>query len=751
MTKLERVFAGVALVAATAGLWTENLHAANGINMNEPTSTESASNDDAKFAGLAKPHPFSVYDMVSMERVGDVRPSPDGRWVVFTRRAWDREANKTTTNLWLVSIDGKTLRQLTAARHVADTGPAWSPDGRTVAFVSNRGGSQQIWTIRVDGGEARQLTKFPVDAGNIQWSPTGSHIAFSAEVYPDADMDETAKRDKAKADNPVKAMTFDRLFIRHWDAWFEGKRSHIFVVPVRKRDATNSASREPTKSDNDSAGAEWDLAGLPIDVMKGVDGDCPVKPFGGVEEFAWSPDGKEIAYTTQIGSDEAWSTNHNIFVVPIAGGAARCITESNKATDTGPVYSPDGKSIAFRAMARPGFEADRFRVTLFDRATGKSRTLTEAWDRSPGSLAWSVDGKTLFAGVEEAAREKIFAIDVATGRVREVVANHHNTGVGVVAATTGPGAGRLVYSQDSLTAPADVWSCRVDGSDAVRLTAINDERVKLAEMSKPDEFYFTGALGEKVHAWILKPIGFDGSAAATESNARGKKYPVAFVIHGGPQGAIMDQFHYRWNPQVFAGAGYAVVAVNFHGSTGFGQAFTDSITGDWGGKPFEDLMKGLDHALTAYPWLDGEKVAALGASYGGWMINWINGHTDRFKCLVNHDGGFDEFSNYFSTEELWFPEWEFRGTPWQNPELYDKFSTGRYVANWKTPTLVIHGAKDYRLVDTEGIATFTALQRRGVPSQLLYFPDENHWVLKPKNSILWHETILAWLERWLRN
>ena len=653
-----------------------------------------------------------------MERLEDPKPSPDGLWVVFTRRTWNEEANKTTINLWLVSIDGKIVRQLTSAPHQEDSSPSWSPDGRTVAFASNRSGSQQIWTIRVDGGEARQLTKFPLDIGNLQWNPTGRHIAFSAEVYPDADLETTAKRDKERADNPVKAMKFDRLFIRHWDRWNEGKRSHIFIVPVKQKDMSSDA---------------WVTDGPPVDLMKGVDGDCPTKPFGGREEYAWSPDGNEVAYTAQLGPDEAWSTDLNVYLVPITGATTRCITNDHKAMDAQPVYSPDGVEIAYLSTNRPGFESDRRRVRLFNRKSGKTQTLTEEWDRSPSSLTWCADGKTLLVIAEENARQKIFAIDVITGKPRELVGEHYNWGVTVA-------GDRIVFCRDSLTAPAEIWSARIDGTNAFQLTHVNDERAKLAQMSKPEEFRFTGALGEKVHGWILRPVNF----------VAGKRYPVALAIHGGPQGAVEDHFHYRWNPQAFAGAGYAVVAINFHGSTGFGQAFTDSISGDWGGKPFEDLMKGLDYALATYPCLDANRVAALGASYGGWMINWINGHTNRFKCLVNHDGGFDEFSNYFTTEELWFPEWEYKGTPWEKTELYDKFSPARYVANWKTPTLVIHGAKDYRLADAEGIATFTALQRRGIPSQLLYFPDENHWVLQPKNSILWHETILAWLQQWLK-
>ncbi len=674
-------------------------------------------------AQLAQPHPFGIHDMVRMDRVGAPVPSPDGKSLVFTVRSWDPEANKATTNLWLVSTTGGQPRQLTSATGRANVSPAWSTDSRTVAFLSNRSGSQQIWAIGTGGGEATQLTTFPVDADNLRWSPTGSHLAFSADVYPNADLAATASRDKAQADNPVKATKFDRLFIRHWDSWEDGKRSHLFVVPVKQDTA-----------------AEWKLAGDPLDIMNGVDADCPTKPFGGAEEYAWSPDGQEIAYTAQMFPGIAWSTDLNIYTVPITGGPAKSITAANKATDTGPVYSPDGKTIAYRAMARPGFESDRLRVTLYDRATGQSRTLTEAWDRSPGSLEWFPDGKSLLAAAGEAAREKLFRIDTTTGEAKAIVNDHYNGGASFVPAASSNTTHRIAFTQDSHTAPAEIYTAAADGTDLKRLTHFNDERMKLARVSEPAEFFFTGANNEKVQAWIIKPVGFEA----------GNKYPVAFIIHGGPQGAIEDHFHYRWNPQAFAGAGYAVIAVNFHGSTGFGQAFTDSISGDWGGKPYEDLMKGLDHALANYSWLDANRVGALGASYGGWMINWINGHTNRFKCLVNHDGGFDEFANYFTTEELWFPEWEFKGLPWERPELYDKFSPSRHIANWQTPTLVIHGANDFRLVDSEGIATFTALQRKSIPSQFLYFPDENHWVQKPKNSIVWHDTILTWLEKWLK-
>jgi dipeptidyl aminopeptidase/acylaminoacyl peptidase len=467
--------------------------------------------------------------------------------------------------------------------------------------------------------------------------------------------------------------------------------------------------------------------------MKGLDGDCPLKPFGGKEDYSWSPAGEELAFAMQAGEDQAWSTDVDIFLVSSKGGTPRCITSDNRASAFHPVYSPDGKGIAYLSMMRPGFESDRCRITLYDRESGETRTLTEGWDRSSNSLAWSVDSKFLVATASDTARQKIFKVEALNGQPSELVSEHHNTSTAVAAGN------RVFFSQDSLVAPADVWTVRLDGTDLRRLTHLNDKRLTATLTSQPEEFHFPGANSVEVQAWILKPAKY----------VTGGKYPVALIIHGGPQTATEDTFHYRWNLQVFAGAGYAVIAINPHGSVGFGQEFTDSVSGDWGGRPFEDLMKGLDYALEIYPWLDGSRLAGLGASYGGWMINWINGHTDRFRCLVNHDGGFDEFSGYFTTDELWFPEWEFRGTPWEKPELYEKFSPSRYVANWKTPTLVIHGARDYRLTEAEGISTFTALQRRGIPSQLLYFRDEGHWILEPRDSIVWHETIFSWLKKWL--
>ncbi|PYT16281.1 MAG: peptidase S9 [Acidobacteria bacterium] len=660
-------------------------------------------------AGPDEPkHPFSVRDLVAMERLASPQPSPDGSQVVFTRRVYDAEANKNFTSLWIVPIDGGRPRRLTNAQ-AADTSPRWSPDGKSIAFISDRGGSSQVWSIDPSGGEARRVTDLPVDVDNVQWSHDGTRLAFSAEVYPDCpDLACTAKRDKEKSDNPVKARVYTKLMIRHWDAWNEGKRNHIFVWPLR--------------------------GGDPIDVMKGADADSPTKPFGGAQEFAWSPDGKSIAFTSKMAGNEAWSTDDNIYLAAADGGGYRCLTCANEALDAQPAFSPDGKSIAYLAMSRPGYEADRQRVMLYDLASGKTRALTESWDRSAGSVVWSPDGKRLFVTAEETARLKIFAVDPAGGRVSVVVGEHENTDVTVTS------RGRLVYGQDSLVSPTEIVTCLLDGTDVRLLTRVNAARLETVKMSRPEEFWFKGAMDERVHGWILKPVDFQ----------EGRKYPLAFLVHGGPQGSWEDHFHYRWNPQVYAGAGYVTVTINFHGSTGFGQAFTDAIRRNWGAAPYEDLMKGLDYVIATYGFVDKDRMGALGASYGGYMINWIAGQTDRFKCLVSHDGEFDTRTSYYSTEELWFPEWEHGGPPWEPGTTHDVWSPALHVANWKTPMLVIHGAKDFRLPETEGFSAFTALQRRGIPSKLLYFPDENHWVLKAKNSILWHDTVIGWLDQWLK-
>lgn len=656
------------------------------------------------------PRPFDVRDLIAFERLSEPSVSPDGRHVVFTVSSLDLAANKRRSDLWVIGTDGNGLRPLT--RHPDnDTSGTWSRDGRAVHFLSNRGGSSQVWTLPLDGGEPQQLTALPLDVGSFVLSPDGTTLALSMEVFPGTTPEETRKRLDQVASNPATGKLYEQLFFRHWDAWKDGRRRHVFVMPVS--------------------------GGAPVDVMKAMDADAPPKPFGGRSEYTFTPDGRAIVFSARdAGPTEAWSTNFDLFVAPTdASAPPRNLTQANPAWDAHPSFSPDGKTLAYAAMARPGYESDRFRIVLRSWPDGAERVLTEAWDRSAGTLAWAPDGKTLFTTSDDLGNHALFAVDVASGRVRTVVGKGHVT-------EPQPNGGRLVYLRATLRAPAELYSSRTDGSDARRITRINDERLAAVQLGEPVQFTFEGANGATVHAWLVKPVDFDPA----------KQYPVAMLIHGGPQGSFGDQFHYRWNPQTYAGRGYAALMIDFHGSTGYGQAFTDAINGDWGGKPLEDLKLGLAAALERFPWMDGTRVAALGGSYGGYMVNWIAGQMpDRFKALVTHAGNLDERFAYFATEELWFPEWEHGGTPWENPEGFTKHNPIDYVKHWKTPTLVIHGARDFRVVETGGFATFTALQRMGIPSKLLYFPDENHWILKPANSILWHDTVHDWLDRWMRS
>jgi dipeptidyl aminopeptidase/acylaminoacyl peptidase len=668
-------------------------------------------------AMAAETHPFSVHDMLAMERISEPRVSPDGKWVAFTLRTTDLEANAGKTDLWRVRTDaweqeGKESQPVRLTSHAAsDTSPRWSPDSKSLFFLSSRSGSNQVWKVRLEGGE-EQVTNLPLDVGSLAVSPDGSHLLVAIEVFPDANAPEaTRKRLDEIAKRKGTGRVYDRAFVRHWDAWKDGRRSHLFVLPSTGK-------------------------GKPIDVMGTMDADCPSKPFGGPEEFTFTPDGREVVFTARnAGREEPWSTNFDLYRAPIDGSKPpECLTKDNPAWDTSPTFSPDGKTLAYLAMARPGYEADRYRIVLQPWPKGPKRVLTEAWDRSPSEICWSSDGQSILATAADVGQTMLFDIKISSGKVSILGCRGH------VTSPTAAGDS-IVFCLDDLKSPAELHCMQPIGGNWLPLTQINAERLAAARMGDFEQFTFKGHGGDTVYAYLVKPVDFDPS----------KKYPVAFLIHGGPQGSFGNDFHYRWNPQAYAGAGYAAVMIDFHGSTGYGQAFCDSIREDWGGGPLEDLQKGLDAALAKYPWLDGDRVAALGASYGGYMVNWIAGKwPDRFRCLVSHDGILDERMAYYETDELWFPEWEHHGTPWARPASYEKFNPVLYVDRWKTPMLVIHGALDYRIPDTQGIAVFQALQRKGVPSRLLHFADENHWVLKPRNSIQWHETVLEWLDRWVK-
>ncbi len=662
----------------------------------------------------ADSHPFDVHDLLAMQRVSAMAVSPDASRVVYTLRTTDLEADRGRTDLWMVDVESGRTRQLTS--HPASDGSAtFARDGKSLYFLSSRSGTSQVWWLSLEGGEALPVTDLPLDVGTFRISRDGTRIAVSLEVFVDAaTLEETV--DRLGAGSEDAGIVYDSIFVRHWDQWKDGRRRHLFVAPLRGRE----------------------VVGDFVDIMPGMDADCPNQPFGGRSDYTFTPEGDRLVFSArEVGASEAWSTDFDLYLGWSDGEKApQCLTSENEAWDAHPVFSPDGSRLAYLAMREPGYEADRYRVVLrswsgVDHEFGEAEWVTEEWDRSPSSLSWAPDGGSLLAHASNLGRRSLFRIDLAKGGATELVAG------GSVAAEAEVGD-KLFYAVSGFGGPTELYHARRDGSRAERLTHVNDARVAEAEMGTSEQFHFVGANGDTVYGWLVRPVPFDPA----------HKAPVAFLIHGGPQGSFGTNFHYRWNPQVYAGRGYAVVMIDFHGSSGYGEDFQNAIQKNWGGWPLEDLQKGLAYVLEQNPWMDGDRVAALGASYGGYMINWIAGNwPDRFTCLVNHDGLFDTRAGYYATEELWFPERDFGGTPWARPEFYEKWNPANFVGNWRTPMLVVHGGRDYRVPLFHGLAAFNALQRRGIESRLLYFPKENHWVLRPQNSIQWHEEVLDWLDR----
>ncbi len=651
-------------------------------------------------------------DLIGLERVSEAQISPDGKWVAYKVASADRQANRMATNIWIAAIATGEARRLTTSGH--DSLPQWSPDSKRIAFMSDRDETARVYVISIEGGEATKLTTLSTDSDNVHWSPDGKMLAFTSNVYLDCSDDACNKtRDAEREKSKVKARIYDHLLYRHWKTWADGKRSHLFVIP-----AEGGAAR---------------------DLTPGANYDVPPVQRSGPEDIAFSPDSKELCFVAVTDPVEATSTNGDLFIVPVSGGEAKRVT-TNPAFDGQPSYSPDGRYIAYRAQMKAGYESDRWRLMLYDRAANKHINLTEDFDRSVERGVWSSDSRTIYFHAEDRAHGPIFVIATAPGsKPRELVKEGFQGDISVSA------DGRtLAFTRASLTMPPEVFVAASDGSGVRQITHQNANKLADVQLSAPESFWFEGAAGAKVHGMLLRPPQFDSS----------KKYPLLLLVHGGPQNAWNDTWSYRWNAQVFASPGYVVVMINPRGSTGYGQKFTDEINADWGGKVFVDLMKGVDYVLGKYTFTDGARLAAAGGSYGGYMMNWFASHAQgRFKCLISHAGVYNNDSMYGATEELWFPEWDLRGTPWNNPGAYDKWSAHKYAGEfgkYKTPTLVIHGELDFRVPYTEGLQMFTALQRQGVPSKLVIFPDEGHWIAKPQNSELWYKTFLDWLGTYLK-
>jgi dipeptidyl aminopeptidase/acylaminoacyl peptidase len=661
----------------------------------------------ASIAAAQDARRFTIEDLIKVRRVGDPRISPDGKRVAFTIGDVNFDANKTVTQIYVMAIDGSGMKQLTSGAS-SSSSPRWSPDGKKIAFTT--GG--QIWVMEDDGDNKEQVTKLSTGAAGPVWSPDGRLIAFTSEVHPECgDDDCNKKKDEAAEKSKVKAHITTRLLFRHWDEWRDVKRTHVFVVSSK--------------------------GGTTEDLTPG-DFDAPPYAVAGDIDYAFSPDGKELAYLRNPDKMEAISTNSDIFVVPIGSRTAKNITVSNRGYEDSPIYTRDGKYIVYRSQATAGFEADRWRLMRYDRANGSSVEITRGFDLQVEDIVLAPDGNSVYFTAMDRGHAPIFKVSLTGGQPEKAVGDVYATNVQV-----SPDGSSFVFVNSSFAMPAEIFRAGGMGG-ATPLTNINNQMMAQFGLRQAEEVEWTGALGKKIHGFVVKPANFDPN----------KKYPLAVIIHGGPQSAFNDSWGYRWNPQIFANNGYVAFLPNPRGSTGYGQQFVNEISGDWGGKAYVDIMNGVADVLRRNSFIDRNRIGAAGASYGGYMINWIEGHNNdprfRFKVLVSHDGVYNLESMYGATEELWFTDWEFKGTPWTNPAMYQRWSPSNYVKNFKTPILIIHSDLDYRVPFGEGLQLFTAVQRMGVDSKLLMFPDEGHWVLKPQNSQLWYHTVLDWLDKYLK-
>ncbi|NWF89486.1 MAG: S9 family peptidase [Ignavibacteriaceae bacterium] len=645
---------------------------------------------------------ITVDDLWAMKRIGSFDVSPDGKTLAFSSTSYSFEANKGNADIFLIDTDGKNLRALKNSDK-NETEPKFSPDGKSIGFV--RGG--QIWQCNFDGTNEKQLTNIYTEASGFEWSNDGKKILFTSSVYPECTTQEcNEQKDKAREESKVKAEIFTELMYRHWNDWRGHKRSHLFLLDVE--------------------------SGKFTDLTEGNKEDVPPMALGSSNDYNFSPDGSEIAYSLNPEFSKATSTNIEIFLLSLTSPKTPKLISKSKGVDCQPVYSPDGNWLAWTSMKRTGFEADKKDLLLFNRKSGELKNLTENSDRSVEEFIWTPDSKAVYFTSANQIYNSIYKLDLKSLEVQLFHKDNYNTSIQL-----SKDGKNLFFLKQRSDLPAEIFSQSTDGNNTLRrITFTNEEILSQLEMNPVETFWCEGANGDKVQSILVKPPFFDPN----------KKYPMIFLIHGGPQGAWEDNFHYRWNLQMFASKGYVVVAPNPRGSTGYGQKFTDEIRNDWGGKVYTDLMNSYDYALDNFAFIDSKNTFAAGASYGGYMINWIAGHTDRFTALFCHNGSFNLESKWGTTDELWFPEWEFGGTPWENREAYEKWSPHRYIHNAKTPMLIVHGAKDFRLSEEQAFQLFTSLQRLGVKSKFLYFPDETHWVTKPQNAKLWWGTLFDWFD-----
>lgn len=642
---------------------------------------------------------LTVDDLWAMNRVGNVVVSPNGEKVAFSVTQYSMEANSGQTDIYLMNIDGTDVQPILNSEK-SESNPSFSPDGNKLSY--SFGG--QIWQCNLDGTDKKQITNLYTGASGIRWSNDGSKILFTSMVHPDCTTQQcNEEKDKAKENSKAEVEVFTELMYRHWNDWRGVKRSHLFMMDLTNKETTD----------------------LTLNCIY----DTPPVALGSANDYNFSPDGKEVAFTMNKDKMIATSTNNDVFILNLDGNHKPIQISTSKGNDNQPVYSPNGKYIAFRSMARAGFEADKQTLVLYNRETKEITNISKQLDISFGQIIWAKDSKSIYYLAQNEIYNSIYNINIETKNnsllIKEVDASNLNLA-----------GNKLIFKVQKSTLPFEVFTSNLDGSNLKQISFMNSDLLSDIEMSPLKTFWSDGAEGVKVQSIIVKPPFFDAT----------KKYPMIFLIHGGPQGHWSDDFHYRWNPQMFASKGYVVVATNPRGSTGYGQKFTDEISKDWGGKVYTDLMNAYDYAISNYSFIDSDNTFAAGASYGGYMINWIEGHNDKFNALVCHDGVFNLASMYGTTEELWFPEWENGGTPWENPELYKKWSPSEYVENFKTPMLIVHGGMDFRVPEGQAFELFTALQKMNVESKFVYFPKETHFVLKPQNAKFWWHTIFNWYE-----